>query len=113
VAISFRNTGTSALDQLVLRLRMNGSGVEWDHLTEYAGGRRDGEAVTWDSQSARIGSSLARLEPGAQGTVSLNVPTVGFIGMQPSQIQFVAVLTSALYGEDWQATAGPTSIVVQ
>ncbi len=113
LTVSFRNTGTTALGQLVLRLRLNGAAVEWDRFTELAGGRRDGDAVTWDSQSTGIGGSLGQLEPGAQGSVSLSLPTAGFVGMQPSTIQLVAILTSVAYGEDWQAAAGPVPIVIQ
>jgi hypothetical protein len=113
LTITFRNTGSQALEQLILRLRLNGSAVEWERFIEQAGGRRDGDAIVWDSQTAGVGGSFVRLEPGDQGSVEVSMPTVGFVGMQPSDIQLVATLTSVFYGEDWQAAAGPVSVRVQ
>jgi hypothetical protein len=110
MTVLFRNTGTAPLENLSLRLRLVGS-VDWDRLT-LASGQRDGESIIWNSSSPDAGNTLSLLSIDAAGAVAIDVPiradaAVGEV------VQAVAVLTSAAYGEDWQATAGPIAITIQ
>lgn len=110
VSVQVRNAGSSTLQNLRLRLRLAGP-VDWDRLAT-GSGQRDGEAVAWDSSSADVGSSLGSLAAEATVSVALDVP-IRADALPGEAVQLVAVLTSADYGEDWQASAGPTSILAQ
>ena len=110
MTVLFRNAGTAPLENLSLRLRLAGP-VDWDRLT-LASGQRDGESIIWNSSSADAGNTLSLLPTDAAGAVAIEVPiradaTAGEV------VQAVAILPSAVCGEDWQLTAGPIAITFQ
>ena len=104
LAIRVANAGSVALGQLRLQLRVSGSSVDWASFNP-ASGQVDADAGTW-------GSDLPPLAEGETATVQLNLP-IRSDAQTGDRSLVVAVLTSAAYGEDWQAGAGPTTLVVQ
>lgn len=110
VEIRYRNTGSVALDQATVRLRIESAELDWNGI-DFAGGRRDGDAVVWDSSSVGY-SQLARIEPGGDGVVTVTLPYSLPPGVGAT-VQLVATLTSVNFGEDFQAISTPLTVVLQ
>lgn len=74
-AVTYRNTGTASLGNIVLSVVIEtepGNGVVlWNDLKDEAGGKRQDGTISWDAKNIR---SLGRLDEGDEGVVEFEVP---------------------------------------
>jgi hypothetical protein len=75
-AVSYKNTGTAALEDVTLALAIEPTADEmlmWNDLIDRAKGARSGNVITWDKTQI---PSLAKIAGGEEGTLDLEVPLI-------------------------------------
>lgn len=104
LSIAATNVGSTTLRNLNLQLRLFGAAVDWARF-DPRGGQLNPSAGVWQT-------TVGDLEPGAEATFDLALP-LDSAAQLGATVVAVATLGSGDYGEDWQVTAGPTTVTVQ